>query len=201
MTTVARLKELQRIVARLGDQDNLCTHQVMFCVQKATFTTGIDTDYTDDIAWLYQGELVPEEHWPFLSEAHDNGTESIELYGEHYELSDLLRTGYERDWETVQVFFTSEGAQRYIDANKHRLSEHGEPRIYGESFYRNDEMNAIREALPALLKIADLGHKCLPHVDPQAVDYEMVAKHKVSDCYLNTQLRDALAELENGGGA
>lgn len=56
---------------------------------------------------------------------------------------------------------------------------------------------AMRNAIPALLAVAEAAEKCLPHVDPSALDYTRVHNQKVADCYLNTMLRKALAALSN----
>lgn len=149
------IEELKRIVARLSDQDNLCTHQVAFHVQKVNRISGIDTEFCndDEIMWVESGEPVNSDHWKALTEAYNNDIKTLELEGETYNLEELDRYGYKDEWETVTVCFTMEGAQAYLKANGHNLSRYGEPRIYGESFHRNYEMITIRETLAELVKL------------------------------------------------
>jgi len=153
------MDELERIVLRLGDQDNLCTKDVAFHVQQRVRTYGIDPEYTENMAWIQDGEEIDPDLWERIDEAENNGESSIVVdEDERYALSEIEHVGYLDRWETVQVFFTSEGAQRYIASNKHNLTE---PRIYGESFHRNLEMMTVRKMLPRLLnKIAAAEAKC-----------------------------------------
>lgn len=152
------LAELQRIATRLGDQDNLGTSEVCFCVQKQTFTSGIDESLVDpdEIMWVHQGQAMSESHWPLITLARDEGRDRVTLDGEEYDMDEMNSYGFKRDWETVQVCFTHEGAEKYLEANGHNLRRYGEPRIYGESFHRNREMIVLRKLLPELAKLAAL---------------------------------------------
>lgn len=57
--------------------------------------------------------------------------------------------GYVDTWETVQSFFTRQGADWYIEKNRHNLEE---PRIYVDSAHRNEEWQLIREYLMSLAR-------------------------------------------------
>ena len=145
------IDELKRIVARLEDQDNLCTRDVAFHVQQRVRLYGIDPEYTENVAWMQDGEEIDPDLWERLDEAESNGETGIGVGDDEcYVLAELEHVGFVDRWETVQVFFTSEGAERYIKTNGHNLTG---PRIYGESFYRNYEMMTVRKNLPHLLSM------------------------------------------------
>lgn len=166
------IAELQRIAARLGDQDNLCTQYVMFCVQKVVFISGLDESLgnDDEIMWVHQGEMMCESHWPIITKARDNDQDTVTLDGDEYDMKDLESYGFRRGWETVQVCFTREGAENYIKANGHNLSQYGPPRIYGESFHRNVEMMTLHRILPALAAIAAAPGRTPTVIDDAAVE-------------------------------
>lgn len=166
------MSELQRIAARLGDQDNLCTSYVCFCVQKQTLISGIDKNYceADELMWIHQGEAMCESHWPIITKADEDGAATVTLDGEEYDMEDLESTGFHRDWETVQICFTREGAENYIKVNGHNLSKYGPPRIYGESFHRNVEMMTLHRILPALAAIAAAPGRAPTVIDDAAVE-------------------------------
>lgn len=65
-----------------------------------------------------------------------------------------MRVAYVDMWELVQPFFTRAGAEAFIAANKHRLTD---PRIYVDSAYRNPEWQAMREYLKSLPPAAPAG--------------------------------------------
>ena len=121
-------------------QDNACTADPMFMVQRFRRKYGIDTAYVDTIAWLHadEGNEVDAEEAAALEKA----------YHQTYKEPDgFTRTAYVDEWESVQAFFTRSAAQRYADRNAHNLRSCGnEPRIYVESGYRNPEWIALRTA-------------------------------------------------------
>ena len=69
--------ELKRIVARLEDQDNLCTRDVAFHVQQRVRLYGIDPEYTENVAWMQDGEEIDPDLWERLDEAERNGETGI----------------------------------------------------------------------------------------------------------------------------
>lgn len=163
--TPADLAELQRIVARLSDQDNRCTRDAAYCVQKAVLVSGMDPQWTDDpedIMFIENGEPVSEDHWMAIEAAYQDGAETVTVDGEEYTLADLDRCAFKREWETVQICFTEEGAEAYLLADQHNLSRDGEPRIFVESFHRNNEMITLRRILPELAMLAANATKVTP---------------------------------------
>ncbi len=147
------IAELQRIAARLGDQDNRCTAEIAFCVQRMNLVSGLDPQWSDNpegIMFYLDGEAVDSDHWLRLEAAHQEDLECLVIDGAEYILADLDRTAFKYEWETVQVCFTEEGAKAYLERDGHNLSRYGKPRIYGESFYRNVEMITLRRIIPEL---------------------------------------------------
>lgn len=118
--------EISEIAKRLRCQDNRCTAEPMFCVQKKVRDIGYIPDYCEDTVWINMQSGDFEE-----TEPHAKGSEEF---------------GYKERWETVMVAFTEEGCKDYLRQNGHNL---GETRIYVESFRRCDEMIAVREMLLA----------------------------------------------------
>lgn len=116
---------------RILTQDNLGTAHPLFCVQVKRREYGYDPEYSEETVWIdpcNDYREVPE------AEASD----------------DCIETGYKDVWETVMAAFTRVGAQEYIDANGH--NHRGKLRIYVESFYRCQEMIAIRQWLMDLAR-------------------------------------------------
>lgn len=147
--------ELRRIVARLADQDNACTSEPMFCVQKAVRHGGLDALLGNDMMWVHQGEACPEQWWPALNTANDNGDVTVDLDGDTYPMEEFECYGYRDDHETVMVCLTREGCEQYLQNNGHNLDRDGEPRIMVESFHRAPEMIALRRMLPILSSALD----------------------------------------------
>jgi hypothetical protein len=81
-----------------------------------------------------------------MYEAH--GEERAALEAEYEETGEepdqWTRSGAKDTWEFVTVCFTEAAAKAFIKANAHRLKE---PRVYVDSAYRNEEMNAVRKLL------------------------------------------------------
>jgi hypothetical protein len=127
--SVSRL--LPDIKTRLGEQDNRCTAEPMFCLQIKVRDIGYDPNYVDgNTVWIdtQNGDYdeVPPE---------SEGAEEF---------------GYKDRWETVMVAFTEQGLLDYMTVDGHnvkRRAYNGETRIFVESFRRCDEMIRIRRAL------------------------------------------------------
>ena len=127
------IQTLEDIRSKLVTQDNAHTKYPMFAVQKLHWITGMDTDYTNEIFW-YSHDLMdritdPEEIERLEEAYFDNGSEP-----DYY-----TRTGAYPCWETKQIFFTRDAAQRFIDSH----SKKDEMRIYVESAHNNVEWQAI----------------------------------------------------------
>lgn len=129
------LETLEEISKKMEGQDNRATSHPIYIVQQRRRIYGLDTRWVDDQVWLLDGEEVSEDH-PDLPKVK----EQYAWNGTCPDAWDL--TGYQDIWEFVQPFFSEKGAQEYIEANKHNLTD---PRIYVDSAYRNKEWQAIRE--------------------------------------------------------
>ena len=117
--------DLLDIAARLRTQDNRCTAEPMFCVQEKIRDVGYDPAYSDgNTIWIDMKSGDYTEVQP--------------------ETPDAEEFGYKDRWETVMACFTEEGCRDYLRQNGHN---HGETRIYVESFRRCDEMIRIRRFL------------------------------------------------------
>ena len=141
---------LRDIAANLATQDNRCTSDGIWLVQKKVRQTGLDPDYCDRCIWLDCGNDHSEVTDPAQIERLEELEEKYPLTeDEKVEFGDYLKTGYTDRWETVQPFFTEKAAQRFIDSNAHR-HDPGALRIYVDSAYRNPEWMAIRNFLLSL---------------------------------------------------
>lgn len=117
---------------RLRTQDNQCTANPMFCVQKLVRDVGYDPAYAADTMWI---DMESGDH----QEVRPNTPGAEEF-------------GWKERWETVMVAFTEEGCNEYMRLNGHnikRAAYNGETRIYVESWNRCPEMIAVREFLMA----------------------------------------------------
>lgn len=120
---------------QLNDQDNAITADPLFIVQQRNRVYGIDLEYAPEAAWFYTEDSEYEEATPLEARVLDASDEVPEFWE---------KIGYYDSWEYVQPFFTRKAAEKYIEANRHRLTD---PRVFVESLYRNPEMQAIRSAL------------------------------------------------------
>lgn len=156
-------QELRRIVARLADQDNRCTAEPLYIVERSRLVCPIESEFADMFAFYSEGEMVAREHWPALEEHYektqfsmDDADKVIEIEGFEYDLSDnVSRYGAVEQWEAAAWFLTEEAAQEYLERNKHNLRGFNEPRIYVESMNRGVEMIVLRAALPRLVAMLD----------------------------------------------
>jgi hypothetical protein len=134
---------LLAIAENLRTQDNRITANPIFLVQKKVRTYGFDPDYDDTgefTVWRHQdGAEADAEEAARLDALDDAGGELPEEWS---------RTSFQDSWETVQPFFTEDGAKEYLRINGHNV--HGETRIYVESGWRNAEWETIRELLLSL---------------------------------------------------
>ena len=160
VNTPDEFAKLRRIAARLANQDRSYVQHPAYEIQKQVRHTGMDTDQIDGcgILWALKGVEIGSHLWPVASQVYEDGGESFidpEDCESVYAMDQLERIGYEMRWETVQTCFTEEGAYAYLFSVGHTLDGHGEPRVMVESFYRNEEMIAVRELLPRLLERLD----------------------------------------------
>jgi hypothetical protein len=141
-TACAPVASVPDILAKVGalikTQNNRYTDQPMFIVQQKQIITGIDTGYTDQIAWLDADSMLTsgEEFDTFEANYKEDLTEP----------DGWTRMGYHEQWEFVTACFTEQGCKDYIAINGHNLKE---PRIYADGSYRNHEFQEMRKALIA----------------------------------------------------
>jgi len=121
--------KIEDIAERMKGQDTRATKYPVYCVQTLRKVYGVGREWTDRFIYLDSldgdGECETEE------EANKNCEE-------------FEKVGVSEYWKTVQIFFSENGAEAYIEANSHNLTE---PRIYVDTACRNDEMLAIIEHL------------------------------------------------------
>lgn len=123
----------------LRTQDNRYTDQPLFIVQQKRVITGIDTAYTDQIAWVdSDSQLTSGEEFDKLEAAYQETCDEPDGW---------TRTGYHEEWEFVTACFTEQGCKDYLSINSHNLKE---PRIYADGSYRNAEYRLIRDWLRSL---------------------------------------------------
>ena len=128
------------IAERLRTQNNHCTREPLYVVQQRRRITGLDPRFSGEIAWWNSEETRvadADEHARLESEFADTGDEP-----EYWTRSAFMDT-----WEFVTCCLTEAGAQAYIKANGHNLTD---PRVYVDSAWRNEEMIAARSALKAV---------------------------------------------------
>lgn len=122
----------EMMAERLRTQDNRCTAEPIFLVQQRRRIYGLDPDYSDKFVWMQDGYEADEEEAKKYEEAYQNGD---------YTPEDATRTYYEDTWEFVSCFLTHQGAEDFIKARSHELTD---PRIYVDSAHRNGEWKALR---------------------------------------------------------
>lgn len=146
MTTIP--DNIKAIGKLIREQNNRATMDPMFCVQVCDRIGPIDISTVDEEIYFY-------DHNNCITYFRD-GSDPIEY--RRFELlddNDLLpehisKNGYKEQWITVQVCFTEQACQDYIAAMKHRYTEYHGIRIFTDAFFRNEEMQAIRNFLMQL---------------------------------------------------
>lgn len=145
--TVAIPDELRRIGALIRTQDNECTADAMFVVERKVIVSGLDTDYFDDddqIVWCIDDEMIFKGDDEFRELEQDYAADRT--VPENY-----TRTGYTHHWEMVTMFFTADDAQAFLNKNNHKYE--GALRVSIECEVRNTQYAFIRNwlaSLPAL---------------------------------------------------
>ena len=122
------------IAERMKGQDNRATAFAIYCVQVRRKVFGVD------LAYIGRPVYVSTEGTEFATE--EEAIQNQETHNEDYECVGV--TDY---WETVQSFFSCEGAEKYIEENAHNMDQ---PRIYVASAHRNDELVSVIQFLGEL---------------------------------------------------
>lgn len=122
---------------QLRTQDNAGTADPIFVVQQCERIYGMDFERFDGkYVWMTED-----------GDAEADADEAKELDAKE-ENGDPTpgweRVGYIDRWEFVQPFFTMAAAERYIDENRHNLTD---PRIYVDSAHINREWIEVRKLL------------------------------------------------------
>lgn len=124
------------LASRLRTQDSDCTADPIFVVEKASIITGFDTDYCDveNIVWCIEDSQL------FSGDSEFLGLEAIyETTGK--EPDDWTRTGFIKQWDLLQPFFTQAAADEFISKHGHKYD--CELRVSIDSAYRNDEWQQV----------------------------------------------------------
>jgi len=134
----ALAKRCARIVDKLapiGDelrtQDNLGTSDPVFIVQQKRRIYGGDEGYGDHV-WVNDGCEADEEDHKRFDELDRNFDEIPEGWS---------RLDYVDVFDFVRACFTRKAAERYLEENRHNLTE---PRIWTDTAYRNREWIELR---------------------------------------------------------
>jgi len=133
-----------RTSEELATQDNASTQDPIFLVQQQAEFVRQPPGDGDEIRWV-----TPDGEGPCtMAEA----TEEMGIDAYPWNVRSVLiqrgatEIGIESRWEHVSAHFTRAAATRYIEANKHRMTE---PRIYVDTQYRCNEWNMVRAVLLA----------------------------------------------------
>jgi len=141
----ATLAELQRMTARLEDQDNDCTRDPLFEVREKRLRAypGLELGDADEVVWLDSNneiETDPEE------------LKELQAYVEEHGEDPEGWTQAGGVWETkhIQTFLTREGAEEFIAKRGHNYDN---PCFSIETAYRNPELLAVQALLNALAPV------------------------------------------------
>lgn len=168
----AHIGTLAAMAKAIGTQDNACTEHPIFLVQQRRRVYGFDPVDGGSVAvWL--------DACNDCAEIHGDEEQALEAaYQETGEVPpEYMRTGYADQWEFVQPFFSKAGAEAYIEANRHRMTD---PRVYVDSGYRNREWQAIR-ALLAVFAKDGLDDEVLAHARRWEAKAEEYRAHAIAD--------------------
>ena len=143
---LAATNELRAIGELLRTQDNQCTADAIFVVERKCIVTGFDTDYceSDQIAWCIEDSMHFKGE-DYFKELEDEFIKTGVVREDH------TRTGFIVYWDFVQLFFTQSAADELISKHGHKYD--GELRVSVESAYRNKEFQTVRNWLMSLPKV------------------------------------------------
>jgi hypothetical protein len=140
------MRTIADIAAALATQDNECTANPQFVVQKHERIWGLDLDYTEDYAWISVVDLerqrADEKTTKKLEALHEESYEDkIELEDADGDKIKWERVGYRDQWTFVTACLTRAGCDEYLRLNGHNL---GKTRIMVEGETRNKEWETLR---------------------------------------------------------
>ena len=140
------MRTITDIAAALATQDNECTANPMFVVQKHERIWGLGLEYTEDYAWIsvadFERQQADEKTAKKLEALHDESyDDEIELEDADGEKIKWTRVGYRDQWVFVTACLTRAGCEEYLRMNGHNL---GKTQIFVEGESRNLEWAALR---------------------------------------------------------
>jgi hypothetical protein len=140
------MRTITNIAAALATQDNECTANPMFVVQKRERIWGLGLEYTEDYAWIsvadFERQQADEKTAKKLEALHDESyNDEIELEDSDGEKIKWSRVGYRDQWVFVTACMTRAGCEEYLRLNGHNL---GKTRIMVEGETRNHEWATLR---------------------------------------------------------
>ncbi len=140
---------IRSLSSSLHSQDCQCTADPIFIVEQKRIVAGLDVDYVDDpseIVWCCEDRMY------FAGDSHFKELET--QYQEANLVPDeYMRTGFFKQWDFVQPFFTQAAADAFIAKHGHKFD--GEFRVSVESAYRNEEWQQVAYWLAHLPQAAD----------------------------------------------
>lgn len=142
--------------------ENHCTAHAIFIVEARRLIYGIDGDYTDNTAIIFDDSVwhTTEEYWNDCDETERENLNTIAeeaghpsfMQADEYarleiikELDDHTVTGWDERWEHVGTHFTREAAEAFIARKKHDYR--AGLRVYVEAQPYAWEFEAIKEAI------------------------------------------------------
>lgn len=133
------------IARDLATQDNACTANPQFVVQKHERIWGVDSGHTDDFAWIayeYNYEQADEKTAKKLDALYDDSyDDEIEIDDDDGYKVKWTRVGYRDQWVFVTACMTRAGCEEYLRLNGHNI---GTTRIFVEGETRNKEWETLR---------------------------------------------------------
>ena len=161
-----------------------CTADAIFKVESRERIYGIDKDYTDKLAVIFDDSVwfSPQEYWDDLDE---EGRAELNKVAQHWSECDFLErdeddqweqlgdlcdhrvTGWDESWEYVCSHFTKDAAEAFIERKRHDYRKG--IRVYVDAQTHCWEYNTIKEAiLKGRIGLTDEAKKL-------AEDYEFLA--------------------------
>lgn len=141
-------RTIAQIARDAATQDNECTANPQFVVQKQVRIWGIGLDYTEDHAWIAHEndhEQADAETAKKLDCMRDETFyDELELKDEDGYTVKWTRVGYCDQWVFVTACMTRAGCEEYLRLNGHNL---GKTRIFVEGEVRNKEWATLRQHL------------------------------------------------------
>jgi len=139
-----------------------CTADAIFKVESRQLIYGIDKDYTDKLAVIFDGSVwfSPKEYWDDLDE---EGQAALNRVAQRWSECDFLErdeddqweqlgdlddhrvTGWDESWEYVCSHFTKDAAEAFIERKRHDYRKG--IRVYVDAQTHCWEYNTIKEGI------------------------------------------------------